>query len=1387
MSTAICPDPRLLLSGLRPYGRAVVMGLVALLFLASLTCAYSETIPIVYDPDRAPRRPVLCKDDRLVVIVGRKALEEGVRRARAAQLPRGGRTDPRPVGREVLTDATVHLKWRTPQGKVTDWDYEQIKAEGRCWLGLQAGPTDVNVLCELYLTVRDRDAQEIEIPVDSVLWSPNRLQGGDEQVHFDSAMRHASAEMATVPLAECRKTSDGWVRDDQGESGTGLLISTSGLLLTCDHVVHAVPSDSPDHRLQMRYDGRDYVVKRLPGSGREGETCDVAVLEVVDGNDARFVTAELAPDAALDRLGNGVPVEVLGYPSEQRAMLQVWHGELAASTEEVTVPLPAAVKVRWTSSAAEGRTKGMSGGPLLSPEGYVIGLLQSASPGFAYAVTAGRDRGGRREGGARPESVKDVLCNLRLADRVTREKQTIIPAKDIGEAAKLDPAWPDLVDGLHHLATGTTASAGLCLSQALSKARTSQARDTIVNGFERLGPAGLPSIVELLGNHLGGETDATGPENPRAPQVSAEDAALLIAVAGRHGGLPRWLLMNALDVKHSQAVIEAALKALESLGGLSQITPQEMQRVWALLGDWWLAPTAIAVAGKWLLAKTDGEGPLAEAQFAAPWRTRLLDRLREFLRYHDAGVRCEAAVALAGTKRPDDVAAATAALTSMLTAGEHPDSAAKACHALGRVGGKAALETLCQTLGSDLSPQVRAAAALGLGKVGSAEAVPVLTGALAGGSDSQVRSDAAEALNAQRGVAAVAALSQALRSDSDYYVRSSAAEALGEIGSADSVPTLRQAIDADPEGSVWRAAVEALGKIGGAEATVALALEGYWWALGNMRRDEVIPALTQMVNRGAGGGLGLCIALALCRTGDPKALPAVAQLLHSASSSARDEIVRALGDMHSAEAVPTLIQVLESDPENLVRSDAVKALREIGNPETVPAMLRLLRTEPNSEVRDQIVIALADIGGSEAVPALLHTLRSDSDDGVRSRAAKVLCDLGRAETMPALLRALLSDPDRHVRSAIAHSLCMFDSAEALPALTQSLESDPDYLVREDAAESLAELGSAAAVPALIQTLESDPHYLVRHNAVMLLAQLGSVAAVPALVQALQSDPDDFVRHSAANSLARLGSVAAVPALVQALQSDPHHWVRSGAAEALGEFHSAETVPLLIRTLESDPDDLVRVSAAKALGELGSVQALPVLIHAMESDPYCYTHVDALELVRPPEENRVYTVRREAANALGRIGGVGTLRALYEHLVCEDDYDFSDTTVSLLYDDWNWRPTDVAAADPFLESAAVALEIRGAERRAPSRRAALAFGVLCHFSVEAAILKGIRYAESDPDLFPKLQVDGPYPSFDPTVFLDADRLRRAVPRDRLTPETRQKVKEHFWPSVPVKVQ
>ncbi|HYI00339.1 HEAT repeat domain-containing protein [Hyalangium sp.] len=265
------------------------------------------------------------------------------------------------------------------------------------------------------------------------------------------------------------------------------------------------------------------------------------------------------------------------------------------------------------------------------------------------------------------------------------------------------------------------------------------------------------------------------------------------------------------------------------------------------------------------------------------------------------------------------------------------------------------------------------------------------------------------------------------------------------------------------------------------------------------------------------------LAAALGKLGDPRAAPALTELLRAKDSYTRIEAIQALGILRAPGAVEPLLKLASNeDAEPFLSKKAIEALGRIGDPRAVPLLMRMLTKERKGiSFYVESSFALYQVG-TPAVDAVIAAMENRDaelakwakDNGVHPasyvmKGAQVLGDLR----------------DRRGEAVLTKQLSFTNEEPRIQAL-----------VRMQAAEALGRIRAKAAVrPIAALVSEEDP--TVRTSYVRALVMLGGRDAVPALQKAAEKG-DWYAREAAMRGVALLGEAQELPLLAKWAQAEP---------------------------------------------------------------------------------------------------------------------------------------------------------------------------------------------------------------------------------------------------------
>jgi HEAT repeat protein len=593
----------------------------------------------------------------------------------------------------------------------------------------------------------------------------------------------------------------------------------------------------------------------------------------------------------------------------------------------------------------------------------------------------------------------------------------------------------------------------------------------------------------------------------------------------------------------------------------------------ATLGD-----AAVPELCRLLVARRDDENVLAAAVDSLVASTGNVDGpLDALMEDSRPAVLCDVAQVLGRRRAP----ASVAALVRLLS---HADDnvAVAATEALGRIGGRAAVDALVLAVRSGKFFRVYPAIDV-LGRSGDPRAVAPLAELL---EDARYSQEAIRALGRTGERGAIPPLARLLASPVDVTVRTAALalrdlherhrERFGVVAGLEDA--LCQAVMGQMATQpVVRRLVHSLAEGDAAEQRAVCLLLGL---LGN---DAAIPALTRLLDSPVAAPVA---AEALRRIGQQDSEGQLRRALREGDSSRRQVLLPTLVASSSVEDIALCLV----DPDAAVRALSCDALGRIGNPRVVPVLFRCLG-DTNPRVVQAAIAAIQSLGSAEIEPLALGAA-SSPQPGTRRAALRILSYFG----FPAALQTFLDarrDEDERVRDTALQGLPFLEDPAAHGAL---LEAARDAAPRTRASAARA-LGQCAAdertVDVLLQgTVDADAW--VRYFSIQSLGKL-RVERTAETIAALLHDAAGQVRVAAVEALAHLSGDVAHEAL-RAAGASSEADVHRAALIGLGLGRRSDSFPILVEALRST-DAVTRLVALSAVAGFGTPAALQPIARA----------------------------------------------------------------------------------------------------------------------------------------------------------------------------------------------
>jgi HEAT repeat protein len=537
-----------------------------------------------------------------------------------------------------------------------------------------------------------------------------------------------------------------------------------------------------------------------------------------------------------------------------------------------------------------------------------------------------------------------------------------------------------------------------------------------------------------------------------------------------------------------------------------------------------------------------------------------------------------------------------------------------AIEALGRIGGKAAIEALIESTESGNFFRTFPAIDV-LGRSGDPRVVEPLSKLL---NNPNYLTEAARALGRSSEKSALKPLLTLLQSSSDSIIRVAATsiselrdrfeeKTVGEIESFDE--QLRTQISED----VVRRLARMLSEISLNESIAITKL------LGLIGNAEAVPKLTAQLD--SRQELADSAADALKNIGN-SADAHLREAIRSGNSLRRKVILPLITRSAAAEDVVLCL----SDEDSNVRVLACETLSRLGVATVVPNIFNLLH-DTNLRVVHAATAAIQALGSREARTLAVEASKSSSAS-VRRSAIHILSYFGDISATQPLLDGL-NDSDTRVKEAAIQGLPFLEDSSAQEVLFD-IARDKDPRTKSLAMRAIGQLPKASdrAFSILLKGI-SDQDAWVRYYACQSLGRLKFEIAASDIAQLL-FDEAGQVRVSAVEALSNLNSTEAHTALKSAVKSTDAD-VKRAALVGLGIARRMEDLKIILsevnskdaptrlialsalvgfpspkvfgalRSAGSDPDEQVRVASIGFLSARAEQEATEMLIELLQNE------------------------------------------------------------------------------------------------------------------------------------------------------------------------------------------
>ena len=222
--------------------------------------------------------------------------------------------------------------------------------------------------------------------------------------------------------------------------------------------------------------------------------------------------------------------------------------------------------------------------------------------------------------------------------------------------------------------------------------------------------------------------------------------------------------------------------------------------------------------------------------------------------------------------------------------------------------------------------------------------------------------------------------------------------------------------------------------------------------------------------------------------------------------------IKALGFMGEKEAVKPLTQALNSN-DKYIRQEVIRALSQIESKLAIPSLVSVLKNDSDYYVRSSALDALGNLNNRDVIPELLEAL-NDSEYLIRTTSNEALVKISNTESVEQYIQILNNaESPTNTRKELVKVLSNFNQTNVIEALL-TISNNESSIIRKDAIAALGELKAKQAADTLLEISKDDTDEEIQITSIVALAQIGNEEVIPELVKIAKNNHS----HSLISSL-----------------------------------------------------------------------------------------------------------------------------------------------------------------------------------------------------------------------------------------------------------------------------
>jgi HEAT repeat protein len=313
----------------------------------------------------------------------------------------------------------------------------------------------------------------------------------------------------------------------------------------------------------------------------------------------------------------------------------------------------------------------------------------------------------------------------------------------------------------------------------------------------------------------------------------------------------------------------------------------------------------------------------------------------------------------------------------------------------------------------------------------------------------------------------------------------------------------------------------------------------------------------------------------------PAAASTIDRLLQNYPRSNWSNDARKLRFEVSAKLDPRSVDDVPENANDDLVIIALKALCENDKATCSTRCNEVLRSNHSPRVKEAAIIFIGRYGGTEAVPSLIQMSRSEPNEKLRMRAIRALGNTNDDRALDVLREIAMSATyaDESPTDSAIHALAEHDNARAVTILGEVATRGQNLRARTHSIELLSRRRGENVVDELLRLYDAVPEVEVKQYVLAALGNRRDPRAVNKLAEVARSASDVKLRAQAIRAIPNRGETEDLNLLLPLYDSERDDKLKDSLLQAIGQYQTERAYQKLEQVVLDKSESIERRKTA----------------------------------------------------------------------------------------------------------------------------------------------------------------------------------------------------------------